>query len=99
MKTIAISLPEDLIAHLECETKRRGLETLDELIRQLLESSTEPPVRGANGGDVEGRVGPFNEPPTMTTKEALDRIREISKHCTLGPDLTIRQLIEEGRRY
>jgi Arc/MetJ-type ribon-helix-helix transcriptional regulator len=30
---------------------------------------------------------------------AIERIRERRKGITLGPDLTIRQLIDEGRRY
>jgi prevent-host-death family protein len=30
---------------------------------------------------------------------AMRRIRELRKGVTLGPDLTIRDLIEEGRRF
>ncbi len=30
---------------------------------------------------------------------AMKRIEEISANLTLGPDLTIRELIEDGRRY
>lgn len=31
--------------------------------------------------------------------EAIERIKELRKGTTLGPDLTIRQLIDEGRKY
>lgn len=32
-------------------------------------------------------------------REAIKRIRQLRKGVTLGPGVTIRQLIEEGRRY
>jgi len=32
-------------------------------------------------------------------EEAAARIRELRKGVTLGPDLTIRDLINEGRRF
>lgn len=31
--------------------------------------------------------------------QAADRIRELSEQVQLGPDLTIRDLIDEGRRF
>lgn len=34
----------------------------------------------------------------MTVAEAIADIKELRKGLTLGPDLTIRDLIEEGRR-
>ena len=41
-------------------------------------------------------------PPQMDRKdevrEAVRKMRELRKGVTLGPDLTIRKLIEEGRR-
>ena len=35
--------------------------------------------------------------PRPDVGAAIDRLRELRKGITLGPDLTIRQLIEEGR--
>ncbi len=32
-------------------------------------------------------------------REAVQRMRELRKGVRLGPDLTIRQMIEEGRRF
>ena len=32
-------------------------------------------------------------------KESLRKLRELRKGVTLGPDLTVRQLIDEGRRF
>jgi hypothetical protein len=32
-------------------------------------------------------------------RRVLQQMRELRKGVTLGPDLTIRQLIEEGRRF
>lgn len=35
----------------------------------------------------------------MTSQEAAAKIREIQSRSTLGQDLTLRQLIDEGRRF
>jgi prevent-host-death family protein len=35
----------------------------------------------------------------LTCNEALAALRDIRSRAKIGPDLTIRQLIEEGRRY
>jgi len=37
--------------------------------------------------------------PRMTRAEATAAIREIQRTHTLGGDVTIKELIEEGRRY
>ena len=41
---------------------------------------------------------PLEEEPRMTPDEAVAAIREIRSRITLGDDLTIKDLIEEGRR-
>lgn len=41
---------------------------------------------------------PIAEAPEMTVEEAIQEILELRKGTTLGPGLTIRDLIEEGRR-
>ena len=41
-------------------------------------------------------------PPARTranTRAAIQRIRRLRKGVTLGPGVTIKQLVEEGRRY
>jgi antitoxin (DNA-binding transcriptional repressor) of toxin-antitoxin stability system len=37
--------------------------------------------------------------PQERAKAAIAHMRELRKGATLGPDLTIRQLIDEGRKY
>lgn len=37
--------------------------------------------------------------PEARASAALARLKELRKGMTLGPDLTIRELIEEGRKY
>ena len=41
---------------------------------------------------------PLEEEPVMTPEEAVAALRELRTRITLGDDLTIRDLIEEGRR-
>ena len=42
---------------------------------------------------------PIEEPPRMTPEEAMATIKEIRSRFTLGDDLTVKDLIEEGRRW
>ncbi len=46
-------------------------------------------------------IAHLTPPPkrTRSVSEALDELRELSKGITLGPDITIKELIEEGRRW
>lgn len=44
------------------------------------------------------RIVPMEGPVRVTPDEAVRRMREFGKGRTLGPDLTIRDLIESGRR-
>ena len=44
------------------------------------------------------RIVPIEEPVRLTPSEAVDRMREFGKARTLGPDLTVRDLIEFGRK-
>ena len=50
-----------------------------------------------HGRPVARLVPPVEPPRKMTGKEFVERMREIRKGTTLG-DLTVKQLIEEGRR-
>ena len=42
---------------------------------------------------------PLEEEPHMTVDEAMAAMSEIRSRVTLGEDLTVRDLIEEGRRW
>ena len=50
-----------------------------------------------------GQVVATLVPPEIERKpevrDVVDKMRELRKGVTLGPDLTIRQLIDEGRRF
>jgi len=42
---------------------------------------------------------PPEAPPKRDVREVIEDIKRFREGHTLGPDLTIRQLIDEGRRY
>lgn len=46
-------------------------------------------------------IAHLTPPPrrSRSVSEALDELRELRKGITLGPDVTIKELIEEGRRW
>ncbi|WP_229053908.1 type II toxin-antitoxin system Phd/YefM family antitoxin [Aeromicrobium sp. Leaf350] len=46
-------------------------------------------------------VAHLTPPPrrALTPAEAVEALRELSQGITLGPDVTIKELIEEGRRW
>lgn len=46
-------------------------------------------------------IAHLTPPPkrVRSVNEALDELRELRKGLTLGPDVTIKELIEEGRRW
>ena len=48
-------------------------------------------------GQAVAMLVPAEEKPEVP--DAIRKIRELRKGVTLGPDLTIRQLIDEGRRF
>jgi ATP-dependent exoDNAse (exonuclease V) alpha subunit len=83
--TLTIEVPEKLIA----EAEARGVPVV-ELVRERLEPENR-------------QVHRHKEVPADFDWDrvagAVQRIRENSMLSTLGPDVTIKQLIEEGRRY
>lgn len=46
-------------------------------------------------------IAHLTPPPkrALTPTEAVEALRELSRGITLGPDITIKELIEEGRRW
>jgi prevent-host-death family protein len=57
-------------------------------------------VEVVHGGRVVARVVPVeHERDVAKAQAAMERILELGKGVTLGPDLTIKQLIDEGRKY
>jgi hypothetical protein len=86
--TVQLNWPPEVVERLAQEARQRGL-TLDAYVLQAVLQQA-----GSNGA-------PTNDEAERRRKreEAAARIRELRKGVTLGPDLTIRDLINEGRRF
>ncbi|MCG8505069.1 MAG: type II toxin-antitoxin system prevent-host-death family antitoxin [Sphingomonadales bacterium] len=67
---------------------------LSELLRRVEEGES---FRVTRHGRPVAILSPASPSPKMTPEEAVRRIRELRKGNILGPDVTIRELIEEGR--
>jgi len=50
-------------------------------------------------GQAMARLVPAKDERNRDVRSVLQKMRELRKGVTLGPGLTIRQLIEEGRRF
>jgi prevent-host-death family protein len=50
-------------------------------------------------GKAMARLVPANDVKKSDLKNVIQRMRDLRKGVTLGPNLTIRQLIEEDRRF
>jgi len=50
-------------------------------------------------GHPVAQLVPPEAPPKRDVREVIEDIKQFRKGHTLGPGLTIRQLIDEGRRY
>ncbi len=83
---VTIDIPESVVA----EAKARGI-SVETLVREKIEVA---PDNGHEATDLAvSQIRP------MTPAEAGAALREMRKRYTLGDTVTIRQLIEEGRRY
>ena len=82
--TVQLDWPDEVVAELTQEAREKGLSLDDYLLLTVLRSK-------AAAGDEDAQ---------REIRQAAGRsIRELRKGNILGPDLTIRDLIEEGRRY
>lgn len=68
---------------------------LSELLRRVEEGES---FRVTRHGRPVAILSPVDEAPQLSPEEAVRRIRELRKGNILG-GLSIRELIEEGRRY
>jgi prevent-host-death family protein len=50
-------------------------------------------------GQAIAKLVPAESEDKPDVREAVRKLRELRKGVTLGPDLTVRQLIDEGRRF
>jgi alkanesulfonate monooxygenase SsuD/methylene tetrahydromethanopterin reductase-like flavin-dependent oxidoreductase (luciferase family) len=86
--TVQFHWPPDVVDRLTEEARQKGL-SLDAYILQTVLQ------QNARHGTVLS-----NEAAKRQAREEAGRsIRELRKGNILGPDLTIRELVEEGRRF
>ena len=86
--TVQLNLPPEMADRFIEEARLKGLSLDDYLLQTILENESQ---NGSNHFD--------EEEARRACEEAGRSIRELSNGNTLGPDLTIRDLVEEGRRY
>ena len=86
--TVQLNWPLDVVESLTEEARQKGL-SLDAYVLQTVLQS-----KGSNGAPAINEVEKRRK-----REEAAANIRELRKGVTLGPDLSIRDLINEGRRF
>jgi hypothetical protein len=86
--TVHLDWPPDLVSNLAEEAHCRGLSLDAYLLQTVLRQ------RSPNGGTVSDETA-----KRVAREEAGRSIRDLRKGNVLGPDLTIRDLVEEGRRF
>jgi hypothetical protein len=85
--TVHLDWPADVVARLSEEARQRGL-SLDAYVLQTVLD------RGPQNG------APCEEAEKRRSREDAGRsIREVRKGNILGPEVSIRDLVEEGRRF
>jgi len=86
--TVHLDWPAEVVDRLTEEARQKGLSLDDYVLQSVLDRKT------ANGAVLS------NEDTKGEAREEAGRsIRELRKGNILGPDVTIRDLIEEGRRF
>ena len=84
--TVQLDWPPDVVDRLTDEARQKGL-SLDAYVLQAVLQQ-----KNSNGTPTNDEAGKRRK-----REEAASNIRELRKGVTLGPDLTIRGLINEGR--
>jgi hypothetical protein len=85
--TLQLDWPPDVVARLTEEARQKGLSLDAYLLQTILQQKAPNGESLTDEGEKRRR-----------REEAAARIRELRKGVTLGPGLTIRDLINEGRR-
>ena len=86
--TVQLDWPTDVVDRLSEEARQKGLPLDDYVLQTVLQKKT--PNGIASSDEAAKR---------QAREEAGLSIRELRKGNILGPDLTVRDLIEEGRRF
>jgi hypothetical protein len=85
--TVHLDWPPDVVARLREEARQRGLSLDAYVLQTILERKA---YNGTPGDEAEkGRA----------REEAGQSIRELREGNILGPDVSLRDFIEEGRRF
>jgi hypothetical protein len=86
--TVQLNWPPEVVDRLTDEARQEGL-SLDAYVLQTVLQH-----KAANGAALTDQAA-----RRRAREEAGRSIRELRKGNILGPDLTIRDLVEEGRRF
>jgi hypothetical protein len=86
--TVHFDWPPDVVSKLAEEARREGLSLDVYLLQTVLHQ------RSPNGGAVSDETA-----KRLAREEAGRSIHDLRKGNVLGPDLTVRELVEEGRRF
>jgi hypothetical protein len=86
--TVHLDWPPEVVDRLNEEARQKGL-SLDTYVLQTVLQQ-----KSSNGAAAIDEIEKRRK-----RQEAAANIRELRKGVTLGPDLTIRDLINEGRRF
>ncbi len=84
--TVQLNWPPDVVDRLTEAAQKKGL-SLDAYVLEVVQKN---PSNGLPVDDAEKR---------RVRAQAAASIRELRKGNVLGPDMTIRDLVEEGRRF
>jgi len=86
--TVHLDWPPELVDRLNEEARQKGLSLDVYLLQTVLQQ------KGSNGTPTADE-----SEKRRKREQAAANIRELRKGVILGPDLTIRDLIREGRRF
>jgi len=95
---MSIEISPELEAALAGQARRAGL-SVQAYVEGILTKAIRRPA-GLTREDLE-RIAAENDTPERRADRAaaIDQIRELRRGLTLGPGLTIRDLIDDGRRF
>jgi hypothetical protein len=85
--TVQLDWPPEVVDRLTGEARKKGLSLEAYLLEAVLQQK---PLKSDPAYDAEKR---------RRREQAAASIRELRKGNILGPDLTIRDIIEEGHRF
>jgi hypothetical protein len=86
--TVQLNWPPEVVDRLTEEARQKGLSLEAYVLQAVLQQ------KGSNGPPAIAEAEKRRQ-----REEAAASIRELRRGVTLGPDLTIRDLINEGRRF